>query len=395
MRRIIADRSDGPPARVVARAGLAEGHLRGLTSRDVQLELVDPYSPRAAHIWNELACSSYFLTWGWVENWLACLPADRAPRLAVLRDGDHAVAACFLAQRLVLRRRVIASRAIYVNTTGVPRLDDLWIEYNGLVGEELPLATLVDALPGRWDECFLPGLRETAFGGIAETTNARYRVLLERRVPAYYVDLEAARAKGYLAMLSGQTRSQIRKAQRLVGAIALEVAADESQAFAIYDELTALHAAQWRAKGQPGAFADPWFDKFHRRLIAKRFASGEIQLVRVRTEAGTLGCLYNFVWSGRVLQYQSGLATFDDGRIKPGFIVHTATIEHCAAAQLAVYDLLGGDMRYKKSLSTGAGWLLWCKVQRRRLRFALEDRLVKLMRDRRANVAAPEEPSEP
>jgi hypothetical protein len=353
----------------------------------VRLELVDPYSPRAARTWNGLRCHSFFLSWGWIETWLACLPADRAPRLAVIVDRDEPVAAAFLGRTLVRRLHVIASRAVFLNTTGVTRLDDLWIEYNGLAGEELAIDQVADLVPGRWDELVLPGLRATAFGGLADGDHGRYRVRVDRRVPSYFADLEEVRARGFLPLLSGQTRSQIRRAQRLAGELELEVANDVATAIAIYDELCALHVAQWRAKGKPGAFADPWFDRFHRQLIARRFAAGEIQLVRVRAAGETLGCLYNFVWQGRVLQYQTGLRTFADPKHKPGLVCHTLAIEHCAAAGLALYDMLGGDMRYKKSLSTGADSLVWARVQRRRLRFALEDRARALLAARRGAVA--------
>ena len=56
------------------------------------------------------------------------------------------------------------------------------------------------------------------------------------------------------------------------------------------------------------------------------------------------------------------------------------SIEHGAATGLGVYDFLAGDHRYKDSLSTGNGQLVWCKVQRPRWRFSLEDRLVDLVR---------------
>jgi hypothetical protein len=356
----------------------------------VRFELLDPYSPRASPIWQALTCRSYFLTWGWVENWLACLPPARAPRLGVFHAGDRVAAAGMFARGFAVRNRIIASRAYHLNTLGIGRFDELWIEDNGLVGDELPITAVADALPGRWDELVLPGLREHAFGGLRDGTHDRYRVRVDRRVPAYFVDLEAVRRTGYLASVSGQTRSQIRRARKLAGSVTVEVAANERHAIEIYDELTALHGAQWRAKGKPGAFADPWFDRFHRRLIATRFGAGEIQLVRVRASGATLGCLYNFLWQGRVLQYQSGLCTSDDPRMKPGFVCHSATIEHCAAGGLAVYDLLGGAMRYKKSLSTGTGWLVWGKVQRRRLRFVLEDHIVRIVRarERTAETAA-------
>ena len=39
-----------------------------------------------------------------------------------------------------------------------------------------------------------------------------------------------------------------------------------------------------------------------------------------------------------------------------------------------MYDLLGGDARYKQNIATDETRLLWVRVQRRRLQFALEDR---------------------
>ncbi len=353
----------------------------------MRLELLDPYAPEAARIWSELPARSFFTSWGWMENWLACLPADRAPRMAVLHDGAP-VAACFLGRRFELRRTVIPTRGYHLNTTGVHRLDDILVEYNGMVGRDLPLARFIEILPEPWDELLLPALDETAFGGVREETHRGWRSRIERRVPVFTVDLATVRRGGYLEQLSGSTRSQVRRAQRLAGTLQLEIAGDEAHAIAIYDELCALHTAQWRAKGQPGAFADPWFDRFHRRLISERFRAGEIQLVRVRAAGATIGCLYNFIWRDRVLQYQTGLAMSADSRHKPGYVCHTAAIEHAARAGLEVYDFLAGDHRYKRSLSTGSGWLLWCKVQRVKLRFTLEDQLVKLARAIRARQSS-------
>lgn len=346
---------------------------------------MDTRSPRTGEIWTSLPAGSFFTSWGWIGNWLACLPADVAPRLLTIREGERVVAAGCLGERRGMRRGVIPIRSLHLNATGVARFDDLIIEYNGLIGREPALVGLLDQLSAElaWDELVMPGVRETSFGGIAEL-DGRYRLQFERRSPVYFVDLDAVRAKGYLPLLSSNTRNQVRRAHKAAGAIALEVARDAAEAIAIYDELRALHAAHWRERGQPGAFADPWADRFHRRLIATRFPAGEIQLLRVRAGGATVGCLYNFVWQGRVLQYQTGFRAPADARDKPGYVCHAAAIEHCATAGLAIYDFLAGDHRYKDSLSTGSGQLAWCKVQRPRWRFAIEDRLVELARRVRA-----------
>src|SRR5262245_21707951 len=86
-------------ARHVTRAPSAVA--RGmLVIADVSLETLAPYSSRAEATWRSLeaeARPTYFLTWGWIENWLACLPRDNAPPMVVVRHQDKPVAACFLA----------------------------------------------------------------------------------------------------------------------------------------------------------------------------------------------------------------------------------------------------------------------------------------------------------
>lgn len=364
-----------------------------------RLELLDPFGPGVEALWRGLqarARPSYFLTWGWIENWLASLPRPDAPRLAVLaRDGagdGGPAAAFFLGRRRLLRHHVLPSRARFLNATGSPRADELCIEHNGVLhppGAPPTLAEVIALLPDDWDELFLPGVDAAAFADLADLATRpqpAYQLRVERDLPSPFVDLARVRATpgGYLACVAPNTRAQLRRARRLVGEAELEAAADVPQALAFYDELVALHARRWEAAGEAGAFADPWFDAFHRRLIARRFAHGEIQLLRLRAGGATLGCLYNLVADGRILFYQSGLAAHPDPHVKPGYLCHAAAIERAAADGHAVYDLLAGAARYKQSLATDAGRLWWAVVQRPRRRFALEARLRRWRAARRA-----------
>jgi CelD/BcsL family acetyltransferase involved in cellulose biosynthesis len=349
----------------------------------LRLELVDPLSPRVEAIWCALeqrAKPSYFLTWGWVENWLACLPTHQAPQLAVVTGDDGPVAACFLAKRRVLRHGFVPSRALYVNYTGHDAYDELTVEHNTLLADPdggASLASLVTLLPDSWDELFLPAFDADAIKRLAETTLPDgMRVQIDRDHADYQIDLGRVRASkdGYVPLLGSSTRAQMRKAQRAAGTVTFEIAADDQQAQDIYDELVTLHQRSWRMRGFPGAFADPWFDRFHRRLIARRFRHGEIQLLRVKNADLTIGCIYNFVASGRVLFYQSGFGSPADKQLRPGYLCHQLAIEHCAKQGLEVYDLLGGDARYKASLATDEKRLVWARVQKKRLQFTLEAR---------------------
>ena len=347
----------------------------------MKLELVDSYSSHVEATWRfleEQARPVYVLTWGWMENWLACLPRAEAPQLAILEHDGAPIAACFLGRRRLLRHAIVPSRALYLNATGHRDFDELCLEHNALLttpAHPVSLAMLVQQLPDTWDELYLPACEADAIAALAAGgLAADLRVRIEREVANHHVELAKVREQGYIPLLGSSTRAQMRKAQRAAGEVTVEVACDEREANDIYDELVFLHQRSWRMRGHPGAFADPWFDRFHRRLIAKRFRHGDIQLVRVRNRDLTIGCLYNFVSAGRVLFYQCGFGSSADRHLRPGYLCHALAIEHCAKAGLDIYDLLAGDARYKQSLATAQTRLVWARVQRKQLWFALEDR---------------------
>src|SRR5262245_15681655 len=116
------------------------------------LELIDPRDPRVERTWRLLEAESqptFFQSWGWIENWLASLPPDRAPALAVVHEAGAPQAAFFLGRRRMRRRLVLTSNALYFNATGSPRHDGVCVEHNRLLaapGTERSLASLIALL---------------------------------------------------------------------------------------------------------------------------------------------------------------------------------------------------------------------------------------------------------
>src|SRR5262249_55298343 len=103
------------PVRSRLRAALARGlagdrararrHGGPMTSATT-IQLVGATAPRVADVWRTLeehARPSYFLTWGWIENWLSCLPTDNLPRLAVVSGASGPFAAFFVGRRRLVR----------------------------------------------------------------------------------------------------------------------------------------------------------------------------------------------------------------------------------------------------------------------------------------------------
>jgi len=354
-----------------------------------QLTLVElSFSAAGARsLWEDLgrrARCHYFLSPGFVEVWLDELPLRVRPRLCAVCRAGEPVAAFFLGSRRVFRHGVLPSRARFLNTSGDPRYDELTLEHNAVLCEPGAAPTLrewLELLPGDWDELFLPALADDAFpaSALSEPVGS-LRVLVERVVEAPVVELARARAAkgGYASLLGASTRAQIRRAERGYGALALEVAESTGQAMEILAELAELHQRHWRARGEPGVFADPWFVKFHQTLVERRFAHGELQLLRVRSRQRTIGCLYNFVWRGSVLFYQSGLVEEADPRLKPGYVCHARAVELNAALGHHAYDFLAGAARYKHSLATANRSMIWARIQRPLARFSLERRMREL-----------------
>jgi CelD/BcsL family acetyltransferase involved in cellulose biosynthesis len=349
--------------------------------------IIDPWRDRAAvvAIWTALAAVSrprYFLSWAWVENWLATLPRTTGLKLVALVDQHGPQAAWFIGKRVVLHGGVIPSRARFLNATGWEEFDELTIEHNGWLARTPLSCTLdhvIDALEPGWDEFVLSAMAQDRATIAPPSLAGISRV---RAVACHGVDLAKVRAApDYLTLIGGETRSQIRRARKLYeqrGPLVVEIAGDLARAREIFHELVALHTAAWAQRGGPGAFS-PYMIRFHARLIERRLAHGEIQLVRVRAGDSTIGCLYNLVHDRIISFYQSGFAYEPDNRLKPGLVCHAEAIRYNAAIGNRLYDFLGGEARYKRSLATDTTELTTYTIRRPCVRFALENQARSLL----------------
>lgn len=226
----------------------------------------------------------------------------------------------------------------------------------------------------RWDEIYLSGVDEALADKVAAVGLLPH--LLANK-PCDYVDLEAVRAsgKGYLEGRSKNSRYQIRRALRRYedrGALSLHAPSTLEEALEIFAELKALHQMYWTGRGETGSFANPFFEEFHHLFIKRRFAAGEIELLRASAGDETIGCLYNFRHDGTVYGYQSGFAYEEDPALKPGLVSHYLAIERNLADGARVYDFMAGFGQHKRSLGTARRQMVWLSGQRPRMKYRLE-----------------------
>ncbi len=357
--------------------------------------------------WRELASrsdASFFLSWAWIGTWLSTLPRHIRPQLvtATATSGPHAgrvVGMALMVERIIRRRGIFFVRKRMLHTTGTAELDALMIEYNGVLTDrahpqahEAVLHFL--AQPARaWEELHLPALARAPHP--ATLSDPRLAVQ-HRAAPTFQVGLDAVRANGdYLALLHRDTRYQIRRGLRELGAhgaVTLSLAKTTDEALAYLDAMATLHQATWTARGHSGAFANEATARFHRQLVSQHFTTGTLQLLALRVGDEAIAYLYNFVHNGHVCNYQSGIDYAPRwSKSHPGLIAHALAIELNAKAGMDLYDFMFGDYRYKRQLSTQQAELHWLELQRPSWKFRLENSLrmrVRAWRARRAQRPA-------
>lgn len=360
------------------------GEGDGLGEARAWLEPLPPL-PQLEAQWRDLESRSdhsFFLTWWWIGAWLEHLPPENRPRLLRVELGDSLAGLGIVCARRI-SRRIATSNALYLNSTGDPRYDELTIQYNGLLTqrgvEGWVLRAAVEQLlvEPHWDELYIDGFHRPDLTEVMANAGLLTDVL--RRSPGYRVDLDELRATGrpYVESLSSRSRQHLRRSFReaeKLGELSFELAKTQEEGLTFLAELKALHQRSWNARGQPGSFANAFFDEFHADFVASHFAKGVVQLLRMKVGGHPVGYLYSFVHDGRVYVYQSAFdrAFCDTSSWRPGIVCHARAVELNLAAGMRVYDFMGADDRYKKDLATGGSEMVWVAFQRPRVKFRFE-----------------------
>jgi CelD/BcsL family acetyltransferase involved in cellulose biosynthesis len=308
--------------------------------------------------------ASFFLSW----IWIGCLAAERFPNpilVEATEDGRTVALALFN------RVRRWGLPVLYLHESGDPDLDCPYIEHNGVLTEagraaELTLLCL-EAVAHRY-RLVLSGIDDICLDSIRSVAGF---TRMRRAQPAHFADLAKLREAGadYLATRSPNTRQQIRRSERYFadladgGPVTITEAASVPEGLAMLESLAGLHQATWVSRGKPGAFAKPFFRRFHRALVEAGLPAGMIALQKVAIGDIIIGYLYNFRFRNQMLAYQSGLHYRNEvSAARPGLLAHAAAIREAALQNIEIYDFLAGDDRYKRSLSESSHTLSWVEA---------------------------------
>ncbi|MDQ2801223.1 MAG: GNAT family N-acetyltransferase [Pseudomonadota bacterium] len=340
----------------------------------IQTELA---ADELALLWRDLetrADVTFFLSWDWIGAWIAELGIK--PTVLIGEAGGAMVLLGIVVPRRRREAGVIRVDGLYLHATGRRETDVIAHEYNGFLvardwrgrAEAAAAGFLLGCQigRGRFDELHIVAMLDR---DQALLTPPGALVQVPFRKPSWRVDLEAVRASGrpYLEQLSANTRQQIRRSMRLYeerGPLLAARAEDAPTALAWLDELKSLHQAHWQARGEPGGFAFPFFERFQQRLIANCVPRGTVEMLRVTAGDETIGYVYNLMWRGHVLAYVTGFRAEQDGRLKPGLVGHTLAIERHVQEGARLYDFMAGEYRYKTNLGQEGPEFVYLLLQR-------------------------------
>jgi len=348
------------------------------------------------HKWRDLeqrSSCSFFQSWTWIGTWLTQLPKSVELYLLEVVDGDRTIGLAVFGARTLVRHGFVRSRALLLHETGSTEMDRLTIEYNSVLAEtgrerEVVIAGVncVAAANITWDELMVSGVEAPALEAWQTAVRGtKWRLILRKESNCSFVDLDAVRGRGgdYLALLSSNTRQQVRrsiKAYEKSGNLSMSVASSVQAAAEYLHGLQELHDAHWQGRGKDGAFPSEFTRAFHDRLVRDAAARAEVQMLRVTAGDDVVGYLYNFVRDGHVYFYQSGFTYKEDPKFKPGLVCHYLAVMHNLKLDNRIYDFLEGPQRYKQSLGPSDVKMYWFAIQKPRLSFAVERFLKRVKR---------------
>lgn len=307
--------------------------------------------------WQRLATQAKpngFLSWAWLD---ALESSYRLADYVICARKNDAIVGMGV---FYVKRRWYAQDIWYLNRSGIDQYDQAWIEFNDflldLSCEEEVRNALLSFLKQRvlnTSRLHLGASRPHLW----QLLRADEQLVSELKwyTNGYRADLSRfLSVEDYLNSLSSNTRAQIRRSvkyYRGLGALNVSWADSAEQTAEWFEHIAQLHKLRWGDKQGQSGFSNSRFVEFHQVLLAHKSSPGRVY--KIQFGHVLLAYLYFLEVDGH-LQFYLSAVDYSHGRgnkYKPGLVAHYVMIEQSIMRNANVYDFLGGDARYKHSLS--------------------------------------------
>ena len=253
------------------------------------------------------------------------------------------------------RKLGITFKVALLNQSGEQLSDQAWIEYNDLLCPDHLKADfyclLNDYLAIQGFDLFhVSMLQETVKDKLSQSRANNQNNLICK---GYKANLLRNGVKFSFSNLSKNTRSQIRRSNKKLeqqfGEIKVILPNNEKEKLAFFDKLSDFHIEQWGASTEGSGFNNPSFLQHQKSLLQETELA---QIIGVYAGDVPLGFCLNYLHNNNVYFYCSGVNhSLANNHVKPGYSMHVALMEYYADKGFEAYDFLGGESRYKASLS--------------------------------------------
>ena len=322
---------------------------------------------------------SVFLSWLWIGHWLE-LVSDNMFVIEAYQNEQLVGLGVFVENYRKLFG-VLPIKQWHLHRTGNVKQDQIWIEYNDFlladnVANEVRLS-MVEALY-RHDK----SLKEMVIGLSSEKVLSCFEqhftqssLLIESL--GYVVDFSSIEKNYLQEVLSKNTRSQVNRSNKILnqlGELSFKLVTKPDEINTLYKDIAKIHIERWGNTEEGSGFSNKVFTTFHQQLI-NNDDTGTVQIAVLSLNNSPIGYLVNYVYKQKVYFYLSALTTFSSNKIKVGLTLHEKTISHYENLNIKSYDFLGGDARYKRSLSNQSYELALCSFSRNDWLLIIESQL--------------------
>ncbi len=316
---------------------------------------------RLAPDWNELLqrshCDTVFLTWEWIARWTDVYGVGNRLLVVALYDDNRLAA---LAPLWIKDVRVFGFpvqrvlRFLGANEVCADYLDFIVQQKSNTRLIEAIWQQLFGPLKSAWDIFEYHHVPDDspvfrAFRQYAEDDNRCLEDELKDFSYCPYIELPD-RWDDYVADLSVNNRRALRVAHRRLtdrGELHLEFCRAEDDLPATMQRLIELNRRIWQARGEPGSFSTPEFERFHLEVAREFLARDRLFLCSLWLEQQYLGSFYGFLYHDTLYFYIMSAERELFPRTNIGRVLLGMCVERAIELGCREFDMLRGDEEYK------------------------------------------------
>lgn len=331
-------------------------HCHDITTQIKPFTLSD--KEQTAAKWQDLegrANNSVFISWLWIGNWLD-LVTDKL-FIVECYQGEKLVGLAFFVEKVRKVFGLIPVKQWQLHRTGNTEQDQIWIEHNDFLLDSsvddvarLQMVQAVCDYDASMKEVIV-GLSSKSILSSFQQCFPQSRVLIATQ--GYSVAFDKIKQTYLTDVLSKNTRAQIKRSEKLLtqlGDLSFSIVTKKEHINLLLIEVSKIHIERWQNTLEGSGFTNPLFCKFHQEII-NTDDTNIVQMAVLSLNNSAIGYLFNYVYQGQVYFYLSALTVLDNSKIKVGLTLHAKAIQFYLNQVCNSYDFLGGEARYKRSLS--------------------------------------------